>query len=91
METTHGELQKYHNQEVTDNPDYRMEGMVDVSMERLSDYIYPREDIEQPELQPKQPSFKRQWQIVNQVRVEVKQMHKELRELQAKKKIEEGW
>ena len=93
METTHGELQQYHNQEVTENPDYRMDGMFDVSRKEMLDHIWSElEDTEAKMLEAQPQWSQNQWDIINQMRAEMKHIHKDLHELQAKKKsIEEGW
>jgi len=82
METTHGELQQYHNQEVTENPDYRMEGMVDVSMERLSGYLPIVIEQEQWLGWPEQPWSQNQWDIINQMRAELTHLHSEIANLE---------
>ena len=68
METTHGDLQQYHNQAVRENPEYRMEGLLDVRMEEMADHIPAQ--IEPPEVvAPQEPWTLAQWDIVNQLRL----------------------
>jgi len=85
METTYGELQKYHNKEVTVNPDYRMEGMVDVSMERLLGYCMPVFIDEETEkvLEVEHEAWSQtQWDIINQMRAELTHLHSEIANLE---------
>ena len=80
METTHGDLQQYHNEAVRDNPEYRMEGLLDVRMEEMADHLPTQ--IEAPDLvaTPQEPWAASQWDIVNQCRAEMLYLKQKLNE-----------
>jgi len=83
METTHGELQQYHNEEVTKNPDYRMEGMVDVSRKEMLGHIWSElEDTEAKVLEAQPQWSQTQWDIINQMRAELTHLHVEIANLE---------
>ena len=68
METpTHGDLQKYHNQEVRDNPQYRMEGLLEARMEEMMVNMPTFEPTEVAT--PQEPWSLAQTDIVNQLRL----------------------
>lgn len=85
MEKSHGELQAEHYEAVKTNPMYRLEGMMDVLREELM--------MNMPSLEPKlevrgtaplleePPWTKRQWDVVNQLRNEVRGWRKQHYEL----------
>ena len=82
MELSHSELQKWHYTEVRNNPAYAAQGLLEVRIE----------EIDMPLIQEVVPIYKdsawstRQWEIVNQLRGEMVHIHKDLHELQAKRK-----
>jgi len=84
METTHGELQQYHNKEVTKNLDYRMEGMVDVNREELSGYLIVESSygIGTDYAPADEPWTQTQWDIINQMRAELTHIHIEIANLE---------
>ena len=77
-EISHGELQKYHNQEVRDNPQYRMEGLLEARVEEMMANIPTFEPAEVAALQ--EPWAASQWDIINQVRAEMLYLKQKLNE-----------
>ena len=86
METTHGDLQQYHNQAVRDNPEYRMEGLLDVGMEEMADHIPSQ--IEAPEVvAPQEPWTASQWDSVVQLRCEIAYLNGKFIQLEQQTKV----
>ena len=84
MELSHSELQKWHYAEVRNNPAYAAQGLLEVRIEEV-DMPLIQEVVSTP-IYKDSAWTARQWDIINQLRAEVKHIHKDLHELQAKRK-----
>ena len=84
MELSHSELQKWHYAEVRNNPAYAAQGLLEVRIEEV-DMPLIQEVVSTPIYKDSAWSA-RQWDIINQLRAEMVHIHKDLHELQAKRK-----
>lgn len=77
-EMTHAELERHHYNEVRTNPQYAVEGMMDVRLEEFSMNMPICETELQEERVIQKPWEEYQWIIINQLRGEVKYLHNKL-------------
>jgi len=62
----------YHNKALREHPEYQMEGMLDCLREEMMlNMPYPKEVFEYPKrVTQKEPWTKKQWDVVNQLRLD---------------------
>lgn len=88
MEKTRGDLQQYHN-EALKNPEYRMEGLLDVRMEELLGHLPRRLEATgaEPVATPQEPWTASQWDIVVQLRCEIAYLNRKFLQLEQQPKV----
>jgi len=86
MELSHSELQKWHYTEVRNNPAYAAQGLLEVRIEEVMIDMPLIQEVVSTPIYKDSAWSTRQWEIINQLRGEIVHIHKDLHELQAKRK-----
>ena len=84
IERTHSELERFHYREVETNPQYAVEGLMDIRREEWEMNFPVREETQVAIKE--QPWTGKQRDIIQQLRAEMQHIHGEVHELKTNKK-----